>query len=115
MFEAIVAALIIVALVLAALIPAMPLLWVGVVIGSVGALVGVPAGLIYHAKLWRALRAAGCETGGMWLRPHLLHDKLSAQPRAVVQRWFAVGVVGFMLTISGGIGVVTAVVRLLSA
>jgi len=113
MFEAIVALLILAVLILASLVPAMPLLWVAAATGSLGAIVGVPAGLVYHAKLWRALRAEGHPTTGMWLRPHLLHDKLSEQRLVVVQRWFAVGVVGFMLTILGAIGVVTAVVRVL--
>jgi hypothetical protein len=114
MFEAIVALLILAALLLAALVPPMPLLWVAASLGSLGGLLGVPAGLIYHAKLWRALRAEGQDTAGMWLRPHLLHDKLSEERRELVQRWFAVGVVGFMLTILGAVGVVTAVVRVLS-
>jgi hypothetical protein len=113
MFEAIIAALIIAALLLAAWVPALPLLWAGAAIGTLGAVVGVPAGLVYHARLWRALRAEGQTTAGMLLRPHHLHDKLSAERLRVVQIWFAVGVVGFVMTIAGALAVVVALVRLL--
>ena len=114
MFEAIVAALIIVCLVLAAVIPAMTLLWLGAAIGTIGALVGVPAGIVYHARLWRSLRARELGTEGFWLRPHRLHDKLSEAELRPVQVWFAIGVVGFVLTLVGGAGVGTAVIRLLA-
>ncbi len=115
MFEAIVAVLIITCLVLAAVIPAMTLLWLGAAIGTIGALLGIPAGFIYHARLWRALRAEQQGTEGFWLRPHHLHDKLSVTQLRPVQIWFAIGVVGFVLTMAGGVGVATAVIRLLTA
>lgn len=115
MFEAIVALLIIACLVLAAVIPAMTLLWLGAAIGTIGALLGIPAGVVYHARLWRSLRANALGTEGFWLRPHTLHDKLSEQERRPVQLWFAAGVVGFGLTMLGGTGVAISVVRLLAA
>jgi hypothetical protein len=115
MFEAIVAVLILASLVLAALIPAMTLLWLGAAIGTIGALLGIPAGVVYHAKLWRSLRAEQHDTEGFWLRPHTLHDKLSEPRLRPIRAWFAVGVVGFVLTLIGGGGVATAVVRLLFA
>lgn len=115
MFEAIVAALIIATLVLAAVIPAMTLLWLGAGIGTLGALIGLPAGVIYHARLWRSLRADKHDTAGFWLRPHTLHDKLSKQQLRPIRVWFAIGVVGFGLTVLGGAGVATAFIRLLAA
>ncbi|MFO7564454.1 MAG: hypothetical protein R6X02_17540 [Enhygromyxa sp.] len=114
MFEALVAILIVACLVLAAVIPAMTLLWLGAAIGTIGALLGVPAGIVYHARLWRALRARGLGTEGFWLRPHTLHDKLSDAELRPVQLWFAIGVAGFVLTLAGGAGVGTAMIRLLA-
>jgi hypothetical protein len=114
MIEAIVAVVIIACLVLAAVIPAMALLWLGAAIGTIGALLGIPAGVIYHARLWRSLRAENHGTEGFWLRPHTLHDKLSAQQLRPVQAWFAAGVVGFGLTMLGGTGVGIAIIRLLA-
>lgn len=115
MFEAIVATLIIVSLVLAAAIPATTLLWLGAAIGTIGALLGIPAGVVYHAKLWGSLQTAGHTTEGFWLRPQTLHDKLSETELRPVQIWFAIGVVGFALTMLGGLGVAMAVIRLLAA
>lgn len=113
MFEAIVAALILACLILAALIPAMTLLWLGAVIGAIGAVVGVPAGVVYHLRLWRALEAEQLGTDGFWLRPHHLHDKLSDERLRPIEAWFTVGVVGFVATLIGGASVGTAIVRLL--
>ena len=114
MFEAIIAALILISLILAAVVPAGALLWLGVVLGSLGGLIGVPAGVVYHAKLWRGLERAGQGHEGFWLRPHHLHDRLEADTLRPIEVWFAVGVVGFVLTMLGGVGVVVAFVRLLA-
>jgi len=114
MFEVIIAALILASLIVAAVVPAGALLWLGVIVGSLGAIVGVPAGVVYHVKLWRSLQAAGQATDGFWLRPHRLHDRLADAQLGPIEAWFMVGVVGFVLTVSGGVGVVTAFVRLLA-
>jgi hypothetical protein len=113
-FELLIALSIVAALILAAVVPPLMLLWVGVVLGTFGALLGVPAGLIYHARLWRALRERGQPTTGFWLRPHHLHDKLSAAQLGPIQAWFFAGVVGFGLTLLGAVGVVAGVVRFAS-
>lgn len=112
MFEVLIAAAIVVALVTAAMIPAMALLWISVVIGSVGAALGLTSGIVYHARLWQALRIEELSTKGMWLRPHHLHGKLSDPRRQPVQRWFWAGATGFGLTMLGATGVLTAIVRL---
>lgn len=112
MFEIVIAVAIVAALLLAAMIPPMTMLWAGVVLGSLGALLGLPAGFVYHARLWRALRAEGLATTGMWIRPHHLHRQLSDARRGPLQVWFAVGAAGFGLTVLGATGVVTAIVRL---
>lgn len=107
-----IAAAIVVALVLAAMIPPIALLWMSVVIGSLGAALGLTSGFVYHARLWQALRIEGHGTKGMWLRPHHLHGKLSDARRQPVQRWFWAGATGFGLTMLGSTGVLTAIVRL---
>ena len=112
MFEVAIAVIIVAALVVSAMVPAMSLLWISVGVGTLGAVLGLPAGFVYHAQLWKALRAEGHSTKGMWLRPHHLHVKLSDVRREPVVLWFAVGASGFGLTMLGAAGVLTAVMRL---
>ncbi|NVB42236.1 hypothetical protein G6O69_30715 [Pseudenhygromyxa sp. WMMC2535] len=113
MFEALIAGLIIVALLLAAWLPPTWILWLGVGLGALGAIVGVPAGIVYHLRLWRALRAVGHPTAGMWIRPHALHEHLDEGTREGIRVIFALGAAGFVVTLIGAAGVVTAVARLL--
>lgn len=114
MFEALIALLIVIALLAAVGLPAAWLLWMGAALGTLGALVGIPAGLVYHAHLWRALRRDGKPTDGFWLNPMRLHDKLAAADLPLIQRWFAIGVFGFAATMLGGLAVAIALIRLLS-
>ena len=111
-FETLIAAAIVVTLLAAALIPPLGLMWIGVAIGTIGAVLGLIAGFVYHAQLWRALRLEGHGTKGIWLRPHHLHSKLSDARRGPVQRWFWLGATSFGMTMLGSIGVITAIVRL---
>lgn len=115
MFELIIAMAIVIALLLGAMIPAMALVWIGLALVAIGALVGVPAGLVYHARLYRALRAEGRETSGMWLRPYELHAKLSDARREPLIVLFGVGALGFGLTVLGACGLLTGLVRLAGA
>lgn len=115
MFETLIAVAIVVMLLAAALIPPMTLMWMGVAIGTIGAVVGLIAGFVYHAQLWRALRLEGFGTKGIWLRPHHLHSKLSNERRRPVQQWFWIGAASFGLTMLGSTAVITAIVRLLGA
>jgi hypothetical protein len=112
-FEAAIVVLIVLALVVAAAMPATWLLWIGAGLGTLGAVFGVPAGLVYHAQLWQALRRNDKSTAGIWLRPMRLHDQLPEHELRSIQVWFAIGAIGFVATIVGAIGVVVAVVRLL--
>jgi hypothetical protein len=114
-FEVLIAVAIVAALVVAAMIPPIVLLWISVTIGTIGAGLGLTSGVVYHALLWQALRIEGHGTKGMWLRPHHLHGKLSEVRRRPVQRWFWAGAVGFGLTMLGSTGVLTAIVRLAGA
>lgn len=71
---------------------------VGVALIALGMGVGVPAGAMYHVKLWRALRPTGAR---WWLHPTGLHPRLAAAQRPSVMRWFKLGAVGFVLAIAG--------------
>ena len=114
-FEAIIAVAIIVALILGAMIPAMTLVWLGFALVAIGALVGVPAGLVYHARLYQALKAEARPTKGMWLKPYELHDKLSEARRDPLLVLFAIGALGFGLTVLGAGALLTGLVRLAGA
>ena len=100
------------ALLLGAMIPPLTLLWIGAALVGLGALVGIPAGLVYHARLYQALRAEQLDTKGMWLRPYELHEKLSEARREGVLLLFAIGALGFIFTLVGAAAVLTGLVRL---
>ena len=112
MFEVIIAVAIVVALLLGAMIPAITLVWLGFGLVALGSFVGVPAGLVYHARLYKALRAEDRPTTGMWLRPYELHDKLSEARRDPLLILFAVGALGFGLVVLGAGSLLTGLVRL---
>lgn len=70
---------------------------IGVALISIGMAVGVPAGALYHLKLWRALRPGA----GWWLHPTGLHARLTVGDRPAVMRWFKVGAAGFVIALGG--------------
>ncbi len=70
----------------------------GLVLVALGMGVGVPAGALYHVRLWRALRPAGAR---WWLNPTGLHGRLDTAARPAVLRWFRVGAAGFLLAMLG--------------
>lgn len=112
MFEVLVTVAIVVVLALSAWLPPTMLMWVGAGILGLGALVGVPAGLVYHAQLWRALRAGGHATEGMWIRPHALHHQIAGDEGERIRALFAVGALGFGGTMLGAVALVIGFVRL---
>jgi hypothetical protein len=77
------------------------LLTIGAWLMLVGMVAGVPAGAVYHALLYRALRVSGPLPRRWWLRPHALHDRLVAPARRAVLGWFNVGALGFLATVIG--------------
>ncbi len=113
MFEAIVALLILVLLLLSAALPPASLVWAGAAIALLGAIVGVPAGLVYHARLWQGLQREGLGTKGFWLHPTRLHEQLSEAERRKIAAGFWVGVVGFVACLGGALLVLVGVVRIL--
>lgn len=74
---------------------------VGAAIVVLGLLVGVPGSVVYHRVLHRGLAARGPVPRRWWLHPTSLHAVLDGPDRAAMLRWFAVGVTGFVLAITG--------------
>ena len=66
-----------------------------------GLVVGVPTGLWYHVKLYRALAPRGELPRGWWLRPNAFHGALRPGERRGVMVWFVLGAVGFLLIMLG--------------
>jgi hypothetical protein len=82
-------------------------LGVGLVAG--GLLFGVPAGVVYHVALARAL--AGRLPARWWLSPTGLHPHLDAEGRRRVMPWFALGALGTGLALLGCLCVAVAAWR----
>jgi hypothetical protein len=74
---------------------------IGLALVLVGMGVGVPAGVVYHAKLWRALAPRGALGRTWWLRPTAFHGALEAGERPGVMRWFYIGAVSWVLAVAG--------------
>jgi hypothetical protein len=81
---------------------------IGMSLVGLGIVIGVPSGLVYHARLWRALRPSGA---GWWLHPTGLHRRLADGDRAGVLRWFYLGAVGFLISIAGCALIVVGALR----
>jgi len=73
----------------------------GIVLSLLGLAVGVPTGLWYHVRLYRAVRARGPVPPRWWVRPDRLHAQLTEDERAGVMRPFYFGAAGFVLSVLG--------------
>ncbi|HWR97917.1 MAG TPA: hypothetical protein VN317_05785 [Candidatus Methanoperedens sp.] len=73
-----------------------------------GLVAGIPAGIVYHALLFRALAAHGSVTPRWWWHPTRLHASLPAAARRPFLPWFRAGAAGFLLAIVGCILVLAA-------
>ncbi|MBM4133339.1 MAG: hypothetical protein FJ245_06165 [Nitrospira sp.] len=76
---------------------------VGLLTLLLGLVVGVPTGLWYHVVLYRVLSKKNVLPAKWWwapadLHPHLTHDEL-----AQIKPWFALGGIGFLLSLAGGL------------
>lgn len=71
---------------------------VGVALVALGMAIGVPAGALYHVRLYRAVRPTSAR---WWLHPTALHGSVPDGLRRGVMRWFRVGAVGFVLAVVG--------------
>ena len=69
----------------------------GVALVLLGMGVGVPAGALYHVRLYRVVKPSG----RWWLRPTALHPQITDAARPRVMSAFKVGAVGFVVAIVG--------------
>lgn len=74
-----------------------------------GLAVGVPAGIVYHVKLHRALSAVGAVERRWWWNPTIYHERVADQARRSMMRWFRAGAAGFLVAVSGCVLVLAAV------
>jgi hypothetical protein len=77
------------------------LLIAGAVCIGVGFAIGLPAGTLYHMKLYRELALQGPVPRSFWLRPTSLHGRLDAEQWRPIAPWFVVGGTGFVLIVLG--------------
>gem|GEM_PF-1634982 len=82
-------------------VPWLSLLVAGAALATLGLLVGVPAGLLYHLRLRAALLALEALPPRWWLEPVRLHARLDAASLARVRPSFYVGAGGFALCALG--------------
>jgi hypothetical protein len=80
---------------------------IGVTLVVLGMAVGVPAGALYHLRLWQTLKPER----RWWIHPTALHDQLTGAARSRVLFWFRFGAVGFVIAIAGCVLVGVGVLR----
>jgi hypothetical protein len=88
----------------AALVSLTPWTWLfgaGLVFMPLGLLIGVPAGLWYHVRLYRSLSPRGELGRGWWLHPTGLHGRLTDEERRAMRGPFFFGAAGFVVSILG--------------
>jgi hypothetical protein len=70
---------------------------IGLLLVALGMAIGVPAGALYHVRLYRLVRPRGA----WWLRPTALHTQLADAERPRVMSAFKIGAAGFIIAIIG--------------
>ena len=88
------------------------LLFTGAGVLTVGLIVGVAAGVVYHLALFRALSALEILRPGWWWQPTSLHQHLSPALRRRVMPWFYAGAAGFFVALAGCAVVLVAIVAM---
>ena len=73
----------------------------GLVLMAAGLLLGVPAGLWYHVRLYRVLLPTGRLARRWWLHPTGLHGALTDEQKRRIRAPFVLGALGFALAILG--------------
>jgi hypothetical protein len=86
---------------MAVLLPLETLIFAGVACIALGSLVGFPAGLYYHLRLYRCLARRGAVPRSFVWHPTRYHPELSPQERRDVLPWFVAGALGFVLIVFG--------------
>jgi len=74
---------------------------VGAVLALAGLLGGGAAGIVYHLALRRALARVGASTRGWLWSPVSRHRLLDEQGRGEVLPWFRLGAAGFFVCLAG--------------
>jgi hypothetical protein len=78
---------------------------------AVGFLLGLPAGTLYHLKLYRSLALRGPVPRSFWLRPTSLHARLEPGEWRAIAPWFVTGGTGFGLIVLGCLIVMLGLMR----
>lgn len=76
-----------------------------------GFLVGIPAGTLYHVRLYQRLALRGPVPRAFWLRPTSLHSQLEAAEWQKIKPWFLAGGSGFALIVLGCLVVMLGLMR----
>ncbi len=84
-----------------ALVPWQSLFKVGVWFVTLGFLIGVPTGIIYHIQLYRVLKSHDVLPKGWIWRPTKLHSLLPKGERLRVLAWGIIGGLGFFAIVIG--------------
>lgn len=94
------------------LLPWQTLVWVAGWLIGLGALVGVPTGVLYHVRLYQALHPLGLLPLRWYWNPVEFHDLLLDGPeRERVLRWFWVAATGFLIVALGTVALAGAVLK----
>jgi hypothetical protein len=78
---------------------------------AIGFTVGLPAGTLYHLRLYRCLALRGPVPRSFWLRPTRLHSELEATEWRGIAPWFVIGGAGFGLIVLGCVIVMLGLIR----
>ena len=111
MFEAAIACVLLLYLLLHAVLGIEWQFLVGAGMALAGLLGGGGAGIVYHLVLRRALARLGASTRGWLWSPVSHHRLLDERGRGEVLPWFRIGAAGFFLCLAGIGMVAVAVVR----
>ena len=78
---------------------------------AAGFAIGLPAGTLYHLKLYRCLAVRGPVPKSFWLRPTSLHSELEPTEWRGIAPWFLIGGAGFALIVLGCVIVMLGLLR----
>lgn len=87
------------------------LLLCGAALIAAGFLIGIPAGTLYHLKLYRCMSLRGPVPRSFWLRPTSMHGELEAGEWSGIAPWFLLGGTGFALIVLGCVIVTLGLLR----
>lgn len=77
--------------------------WLGAGVSVAGAVIGIPASLIYHWLLARVLGSQGDLPKGWYWDPMRYHALLRGQQRTTILAFFGLGAFGFLLVVLGAV------------